>query len=69
MIGMDSDSSVIVGQCLRGEREIDEKALGCASILAERLEGLRKLNLPGFERVSFSSEAGKLAEYASRMTV
>jgi hypothetical protein len=58
----------IVGKSLRGERGVDEQTFASLAVLAERLEGLKKLG-EVFEDAAFSEDVRKLIEQKDAVAV
>jgi hypothetical protein len=61
MTEVDSNHCQIVRESLSGERAADEQTFASLTILAERLERMRKLG-KGFSDVTFSPDVEKLAK-------
>ncbi len=65
MTGMDSHFR-IVGECLAGERPVDEQTGAAVAILAERLERLKQTSSL-FAEVTFSPQVKKLKQQAEAL--
>ncbi len=59
MVGMDAGHFRIVAKSLTGGRAVDAQTFASLTILAERLEKVKKLG-EAFGEVGFSSAVGKL---------
>ena len=68
MIGTDSNHCRIVTESLAGKREVDEQTFASLTILDERLERLKKLNVI-FSGVAFSPDAEKLLSQKNTVAV
>lgn len=68
MIGMESNHCRIVMDSITGERAADEQTFASLTILAERLEQLKKLDKI-FGSVTFSPAVKKLARQKSTLAV
>ncbi len=68
MIGMESNYHRIVMDSVTGERAVDEQTFASLTILAERLERLKKLN-DAFDNVTFSPAVKKLARQKNALAV
>jgi hypothetical protein len=67
MTGMDSHLR-IVGECLAGERLVDERTGAAVAILAERLERLKQTSSL-FTEVTFSPYVKKLKQQAEALVL
>ncbi|MHC4324162.1 MAG: hypothetical protein ACYSUX_07805 [Planctomycetota bacterium] len=68
MIGTDSNHCRIVAESLAGKREVNEQTFASLTILDERLERLKKLNV-AFSGVAFSPDAEKLLSHKNSVAV
>ena len=66
MIEMDFNHCQIVEKSLAGKREADEQTFASLTILAERLERLKKLGKT-FSGITFSSAVRSLARTEAKM--